>query len=129
MILPQVVIKTFCSQCCFTIRQSQKRDIIKIIKTFVIFISMPVNGHKLNAKYDASSCGSPNTVFSLQCISQTRAGVYEALCPQHMLVPDSNLEMIPKLDEAQICKGSQLQKIYGICPKVKQVIYSSSPIS
>ena len=44
--------------------------------------------------------------IGLQFISQTRAGVYETLCPKHMLAPDSNLEMIPNLDEAQICKGS-----------------------
>ena len=47
----------------------------------VIFTSMPVNGHNLHAKYDVGSCGSPDSVFSLQCISQTRASVYETLCP------------------------------------------------
>ena len=30
----------------------------------------------------------------------TRAGVYETLCPQHMLAPNNSLEMIPNLQKA-----------------------------
>ena len=34
-----------------------------------------------------------------------KPGIYETLCPQHMLAPKDNLEMIPNLDEAHIGKG------------------------
>ena len=43
----------------------------------------------------------------------TRAGVYETLCPQHMLAPNNNIDMIPNLDEAHIGKGSKFYRMYS----------------
>ena len=65
--------------------------------------------------------------------SRTRMGVYETLCPQHMLAPKDNLQMtnfcsIP-LEESP-CRKREIihSNIYRILPKVNQVIYTLDTI-
>ena len=64
---------------------------------------------------------------------KTRAGVYETLCPQHMLAPKDNLQMtnfcsIP-LEESPCRKREIIRSnIYRILPKVNQVIHTLDTI-
>ena len=58
------------------------------------------------------------------CQLETRAGVYETLCPQHMLTPEDNLET-----RCQSWKrGISQSNIHGNLPKVNQVIYTLDTI-
>ena len=51
---------------------------------------------------------------------KTRAGVYETLCPQHMLAPKDNLETRCQSRKRGIIQSN----IYGNLPKVNRVIYT-----
>ena len=58
------------------------------------------------------------------------AGVYETLCPQHMLAPKDNLEtMLLYYIKCQSWKREIIQpNIHRILPKVNQVIYTLDTI-
>ena len=48
-------------------------------------------GSSSESLFSGLTCSMSNRQFRA-----TRAGVYETLCPQHMLAPNNSLEMIPK---------------------------------
>ena len=60
----------------------------------------------------------------VKCVFEIRAGVYETLCPQHMLASTDNLE--------RICKGQKRviiqSHIYRNLPNINQVIYTIDTI-
>ena len=52
-----------------------------------------------------------------QSRKKTRAGVYETLCPQHMLALNNNIKMVPTLQRA-----ITPEIFYRICSNVNQVL-------
>ena len=63
-------------------------------------------------------------------MEETRAGVYETLCPQHMFAPKDNLEtMFLYYTKCQSWKREIIQQyVHRILPKVNQVIYTLDTI-
>ena len=63
-------------------------------------------------------------------IKWTRAGVYEALCPQHMLAPEDNLEtMLLYYIKCQSWKREIIQpNMHRILPNLNHVIYTLDTI-
>ena len=76
-------------------------------------------------------CQSYGPLVSSNCIFQiSRAGVYEILCPKHMLAPKDNLEtMLLYYTKCQSWKRQIIQSIiYRIMPKINQVSYTLDTI-
>ena len=63
-------------------------------------------------------------------LNETRAGVYETLYPQHMLIPKDNLiTMLLYYTKCQSWKKEIIQlNIFRILPTVNQVIYTLDTI-
>ena len=94
------------------------------VETLPLSLWLEMNGKNLKSSYFLRCwqlCCKSNRSSSMK----TRAGVCETLCPQRMLAPKHNLEKkCPHLQRA-----ITPEIFYGICSKVNQVIYTSSPIS